>query len=121
MLVIDEHGPSVVVLCHALSSRGHTCIGVSSASEAVDCITAFQPDVVFYEWNLGNGEGIGLAKRLRDASTCVTTVIAVSVLNEPDDFRTNEQVDAYVMKPFDAAELESILAPAIGVAALERT
>ena len=111
MLVVDEHAPSVAVLGHSLTSLGHTCKGVTSAAEAVDCIVAFAPDVVLYEWNLRDGEGIGLAKRLRAASGCVMTVIALSTLNEPQEFRANEQVDAYVTKPFDVAQLECLLAP----------
>src|SRR5689334_22117585 len=51
VLVVDEHGPSISVLCHVLSSFGHTCMGVASAAEALDSVVSFEPDVVVYEWN----------------------------------------------------------------------
>ena len=109
VLIIDEHGPSIAVLLHVLEARGCTCMAVSTATEALDCIAAFQPDVVVYEWLRRDGAGEGLAKRLRDASTAVRTVIALSAHDEPDGFRESEHVDDYLTKPFDAAQLESAL------------
>ena len=109
ILVVDDHGPSIAVLCHALTSRGHACEAVSSATDALDCVGRFQPQVVFYEWNLRDGRGLGLAARLRAASQSVAFVIALSTLNEPDEFRNSEHVDAYLTKPFDVGQVESVL------------
>jgi DNA-binding response OmpR family regulator len=110
VLVVDEHYPSVAVLCHALTSHAYICIGVTSAAAALDVILSFRPDAVVYEWNLRDGKGIGLAKRLRDLSPQEIMLIALSALDEPENFCANEQVDAYVTKPFDLAQLESMFA-----------
>jgi CheY-like chemotaxis protein len=109
VLILDEHGPSISVLIHMLEARGCTCMAVSTVAEALDCIAAFEPDVVLYEWHRHDGSGAGLAKRLREASTTLKIVIALSAHDEPDRFREREPVDAYITKPFDAAQLESAL------------
>jgi len=109
ILVVDDHGPSIAVLCHALTSRGHTCEGVRTATDALRCVDRFQPQVVLYEWNLRDGGGLGLASRLRAASRSVAIVIVLSALNEPDEFCATEHVDAYLTKPFDVSQLESVL------------
>ena len=109
ILVVDDHGPSIAVLCHALRSRGYACEAVSTATDALNCVCRFQPQVVFYEWNLRDGAGIGLAARLRAASRSVAFVIVLSTLNEPDEFCDSEHVDAYLTKPFDVGQVESVL------------
>lgn len=109
ILVVDDHAPSIAVLCHALTSRGHACEAVSTATDALNCVDRFQPQVVFYEWNLRGGQVCGLAARLRAASRSVAFVIVLSTLNEPDEFCENELVDAYLTKPFDVGQVESVL------------
>lgn len=109
ILIVDQHAPSIAVLSHALASRGYAFETASSVGEAIARIVSFSPDVVVYEWNLREG-GHGVAKRFRAASLSALTVIALSALNEPDGFREAEHVDAYLKKPFDAAQLESALA-----------
>jgi two-component system, OmpR family, response regulator len=110
VLIVDDHAPSVAVLALALTSRGYTCEAVSDAAEAVECVARFEPDVVFYEWRVEGGSGLGLADRLRAASRAAITVIALSTHDEPDDFCANEGVDAYLTKPFDMMELDCVLA-----------
>lgn len=82
---------------------------MSTATDALNCVGRFQPQVVFYEWNLGDGGGLGLAARLRAASRSVAFVIVLSTLNEPDEFRDSEHIDAYLTKPFDVCQVESVL------------
>jgi CheY-like chemotaxis protein len=108
VLIVDEHGPSIAVLFHALTSRGFTCERACSAELALARVASFQPDVVIYEWNLSAG-GRGLPQRLRAASTRALAVIALSTLDEPAGFREMEQVDAYLMKPLDVAQLDSLM------------
>ena len=110
VLVLDDHAPSNAVLCHALTSHGHVCEAVTTVAEALDCVAFFRPDVVLYEWNLRDGSEVGLPRRLRAAATSVVAVIALSVINEPDGFCSSEGVDAYLTKPFEVSDLESVLA-----------
>ena len=110
VLIVDDHAPSVAVLSHALASRGYKCEAVCDAAEAVACVGSFEPDVVFYEWRLEAGSGLGLAKQLRAASTIAITVIALSTHDQPDDFCATEGVDVYLTKPFNVTELDCALA-----------
>jgi two-component system, OmpR family, response regulator len=108
ILVLDEHEPSLVVLCRVLASRGHTCDAVSSAADALDLVASLRPRVVLYEWYRRDGRGLGLAKALRAACALSMMVIAVSALDQPHGFCATEEVDAYITKPFDVARLESL-------------
>lgn len=108
ILIVDEHPPSVAVLSLALTSRGYVCEAASTAAEALACAVQFQPHVVIYEWDLHGGDGPGLAQRLREASAALVMVIALSARDEPEQFRQTERVDAYVTKPVDLADLESM-------------
>lgn len=110
VLILDDHAASNAVLCHVLTSHGHVCEAVTTVSEALECVTFFRPDVVLYEWSLRDGSEVGVPRRLRAASTSVVAVIAISVINEPDGFCRNEDVDAYLTKPFEVSQLESVFA-----------
>ena len=72
-------------------------------------VGAFRPDVVVLEWNLRDGGGLGLARRLRDRSEAPLFVIVVSTQNEPASFRESEGADAYLVKPLLLDELEELL------------
>lgn len=109
VLVIDDHPLSITVLSRTLILRGHRCMSASNIVDSLACMVSFQPDVVMYEWNLRAG-GRGISKRLREAASPRTLyVIAVSTLDEPENFRVAEDVDAYEVKPFDAKRLERLL------------
>lgn len=109
ILIVDEHPPSLAVLAYALASRGYACEAACTAGEALARVAAWQPNVVVYEWDLREGDGRGLARRFRAASPSVTMVISVSAHNEPEDFRDSEQVDGYLIKPFDVEQLERLI------------
>lgn len=108
ILIVDEHAPSIAVLSHALASRGHACEAVATVENALACAASLALDVVIYEWNLRGGAH-GFVRRLRATSVTRVRVIALSAQDEPAGFRDDEDVDAYLVKPFDIEQLESVL------------
>lgn len=72
------------------------------------CVASLALDVVIYEWNLRHGAR-GFVRRLRAVSMTRLRVIVLSAQDEPVGFRDAEDVDAYLVKPFDIEQLESVL------------
>ncbi len=110
VLVLDEHAGSRAVMGFALQQLGCTQLAVDTCEAALAALDTFLPHAVIYEWNLRKGSGLGLARRLRERSKDRRlSIVAVSSLDEPSDFRVREPVDAYLTKPFRAAELATIV------------
>ena len=112
MLVIDEYAPSRIATCIALAIRGHICTHVATEPEAVGAIVTFRPDAIVYECHRRDQPARGMSHRLRQVAEVFATnvmVIAMSVLGEPGSFRETDAVDAYLTKPFEAAELDRVL------------
>lgn len=110
ILIVDEHVPSLVILSNVLRARGHTCENARCATSAIARVRTFRPEVVLYEWNLRDGRGLGLARSIRRAAVGFSPlIIALSTLDEPEDFRRNEEIDEYVTKPFRVERIEELL------------
>jgi DNA-binding response OmpR family regulator len=109
VLVVDDNTLSRSVVTFGFSHRGWECLGAASAVAALDAIETFAPDAVVLEWVFRDGSGIGLARRLRSRSEELgrsLVVVVVSLANEPSGFREREDIDAYLTKPLDVAEIE---------------
>ena len=97
--------------------HGHVCEQVGTAAAAIAAIDSFRPEIVILEWSFRDGSGRGLAAALRARSLThgqPLLVIAFSSLDEPPEFRSSEQVDAYFTKPALASDIEkafSVLEP----------
>jgi CheY-like chemotaxis protein len=109
--VLDEHEGSRAVMLFLLQRLGCSYLAVDTVEAAFEAIATFAPHAVVYEWNLRRGTGRGLARRLRElAGDRPLAIVAVSSLDEPNDFCDDEQVDAYFTKPFLATDLASVVA-----------
>ncbi|HEY3802974.1 MAG TPA: response regulator [Kofleriaceae bacterium] len=113
ILVVDDYLDSRFVTCVALTMRGYTCDHVGGSADALAAIESFRPDVVVLEWALRDGSGIGLAARLREASSALgiaLRVIAVSSQWEPWGLSTTEGFERYFSKPVSMDELDELIA-----------
>ena len=112
-LVVDEHWCSRAATRLALSLKGHRCLAVATALEALDAVDNFAPEVVLLEWDFRDGSGIGLARQLRQhaaANGRTLIVIATSARPERLVIRACEELDAYLVKPASVFEIEATLA-----------
>ena len=110
LLIVDEYALARTALLIALRMRGHECMGVGSAADALACLETFEPTVILLEWDFRDGTGRGLSDRLRARSqSCGRSlvVIIVSVTNEPPGFRLHDGADEYLTKPAHAELIES--------------
>ena len=112
-LVIDEHWCSRTAMRLALALKGHRCVDVASATEALVAVDSFAPEVALLEWDFRDGSGLGLAGRLRRraaASGRSLIVIATSAMHDMLSVPEREQLDAYLVKPASIFEIETTLA-----------
>jgi two-component system response regulator RegA len=99
LIVDDDHG-SNSVMAIALRRRGYDCAIATTVSDATSAIAAYRPDVVLLEWMLARGAGRGLTRRLRVLSLAQSlVVIVVSTQDESPEFRSEEDINAYFVKP----------------------
>lgn len=117
-LVVDEHWCSRAATRLALSLKGHRCLAVATALEALDAVDNFAPEVVLLEWDFRDGSGIGLARQMRNRAAAngrSLIVIATSARPEMLVIRGCEELDAYLVKPASILEVEATLASILDV------
>lgn len=111
-LIVDDHPPSLLVLRLALESRGAWCQEATTIARSLVWLATSWPDVVFFEWRLRSGDAHGFARDLRALAADrgdIPTIVALSTQPEPEGFRAREAVDAYLMKPLVAEQLDAVL------------
>jgi len=113
LLVVDADQISRTVFKHTFSMRGHTVRLASTPAEALASAAAESPDVIIYDWSFRDRSGLGLAKNLRAACPNAVVIVALSVLDEPEDFRCREDVDDYIVKPALAESIEQAFETAL--------
>jgi len=117
-LVVDEHWCSRAATRLALSLKGHRCLAVATALEALDAVDIFAPEVVLLEWDFRDGSGIGLARQMRQRAAANgrgLIVIATSAQPKRLVVRGCAELDAYLVKPASILEVETTLASILDV------
>lgn len=100
LLVVDGHGPSRIVMCLALRTRGYACVQAASESDAMDSIAAFRPTVILVDDALGRGA----SRRLRDHAerfAANVQLVSISVVDSP-----TVDADLSMIKPVDVSALD---------------
>jgi CheY-like chemotaxis protein len=101
VLVVDSHPDAAASTCDVLALHGFTAVPARSCAEALETAHARMPVAVVTELWLPDGDGNGLADRLREMGRPVPAVIAVS--ESPPEARSG--FDAHFVKPADPRAL----------------
>ena len=110
ILLLDDHDGSRLVMRYALTALGYDCLAVGDTLAALTITGVFEPHAILYEWSTRSGERAGLSFRFRDRlPERALSVVILSALDEPDDFRSREEIDAYLIKPLAPRDLASTL------------
>jgi CheY-like chemotaxis protein len=75
VLLVDDHGPTLRLLCEVVKSAGHRCATASSAREAIACVDAQRPQVVVTDLAMPNLDGLGLASWLHPRFPSVPLIL----------------------------------------------
>lgn len=112
ILIVDDNTDTAASLALLCTCWGHeTCVahdGPGAVAAALD----FEPDAILLDIGLPRLDGFEVAQCLRARPEFARTfIIATSGYNGEDDRRLARaaRIDLYLVKPFDAWQLESVL------------
>jgi two-component system KDP operon response regulator KdpE len=105
VLVVDDEDQILRALRVVLRDAGFESVPASDMQEALDAAAVRPPDAAIVDLVLPDGDGIELARRLREWSAMPIIVLS-AVGDEAEKVRALEAgADDYVVKPFGAREL----------------
>jgi len=110
VLVVDDNQDSADSLAMLLELEGHAARAVYSASDALDEVAAFAPDVVLLDIGLPGMNGYDVAQEIKKAAR-PPRLIAVSGYAQPEDKERSAAagVSTHLVKPVDFAVLKKAL------------
>ncbi|MBI5478007.1 MAG: response regulator [Deltaproteobacteria bacterium] len=110
ILVVDDD-PGIRMICgEVLENAGYVVRDAETGAKALTEARRWRPDLILLDVMLPEMDGFTVAKRLREErATAVTPVIFISARGQTKDkvqaFKLG--ADDYLVKPFDAAELQA--------------
>ena len=110
VLVVDDCGDLRDTLCLQITELGYRCEAVDSGADALGVLAWWKPIVVVIEWNLRDGSGVGLSRKLREWAFDAyrpLLIIMYSQSAETDEIKSVESYDQYVCKPGEPCEVQN--------------
>ncbi|MDZ7344604.1 MAG: diguanylate cyclase [candidate division KSB1 bacterium] len=108
ILVVDDVPVNVQLLTTYLTSVGYQVIAARDGEEALELVSASQPDLILLDVMMPKINGFEVCERIKkNAATRIIPVIMVTALNEIEDKikATEAGADDFVSKPFNKLEL----------------
>lgn len=114
VLVVDDSADYRRIITRVLGSAGYESTALSGALEARALLSARLPDAVILDWNMPGESGVELARWMRGETQFASLpLLMVSVNAAPADQARGLReggLSAYLVKPFEPAELLARLA-----------
>ncbi|HSD21700.1 MAG TPA: response regulator [Anaeromyxobacter sp.] len=105
VLVVDDEAQVRRFLRAALVSRGYRLVEAESVREAEQLATSHNPDVYLLDLTLPDGDGVDLARRLREWTAAPIIVLSARGREEDKVNALDAGADDYLTKPFGVNEL----------------
>jgi two-component system KDP operon response regulator KdpE len=105
VLVIEDEPQVRRFLRAALASHGYRLVEAGSVREAEQLATSHNPDVYLLDLGLPDGDGIDLARRLREWTRAPIIVLSARGREEDKVNALDAGADDYLTKPFGVNEL----------------
>jgi DNA-binding response OmpR family regulator len=108
ILIIEDEKELVLAIKKFLETEGFLCETAYAYSDAEDCISSYNYDIIILDLTLPGGDGINLIKLIKSTNKHAGLLI-VSAKNSLDDKIKGLDMgaDDYITKPFHLAELNS--------------
>lgn len=105
VLVVEDEPQMRKFIRASLASHGYRVLEAERAAEAVMMLTSHNPELVLLDLGLPDGDGIDLAKQIREWSR--VPIIVLSARGREDDkvAALDAGADDYLTKPFGVNEL----------------
>lgn len=118
ILVAEDSVDTRAVLTRALAFRGYKVVEASNGREAVEMAVSECPDLVVMDLNMPVMDGLAATERIRELKDrCGNIpVVAVTAFDTYGmrDAALEVGCNAYLLKPLDLDELESVIAGLLG-------
>jgi two-component system KDP operon response regulator KdpE len=105
VLVVEDEAPVRKFLRAALASNGYRVVETETLREAEQLATGHNPDVYILDLTLPDGDGIDLARRLREWTKAPILVVSARGREEDKVNALDAGADDYLTKPFGVNEL----------------
>lgn len=112
VLIVDDEQDNRHVLAEILTLRGAAAVPVESGADALAALENFQPNLVLLDLSMPGMDGWDLYPRLREhPASAAAPIIAVTAMAMSSDIDRATQMgfDAYIIKPFRAAQMISVV------------
>ena len=111
VLLVDDYDASARTLQKLFERSGHEAIVVNNASQALDAVKHFIPDVVVTDILMPGMDGYDLAKALREDAALSARIIGLSAYASRAEDPRSQYVDVHMRKPI---AFRKLLAAATG-------
>jgi two-component system KDP operon response regulator KdpE len=105
VLVVDDEAPVRRFLRAALAGHGYRVVEAGSVAEAEQLAPGHNPDVFLLDLGLPDGDGVDLARRIREWSRAPIIVLSARGREEDKVNALDAGADDYLTKPFGVNEL----------------
>jgi two-component system, OmpR family, KDP operon response regulator KdpE len=105
ILVVEDELPMRRFLRTALDAQGYRVIEAETVNEAVIAATTRNPELILLDLGLPDGDGIDLARRLREWSSVPIIVLSARGREADKVEALDAGADDYLTKPFSVGEL----------------
>jgi two-component system KDP operon response regulator KdpE len=105
VLVVEDEPQVRRFLRAALASHGYRLVEAGGVREAEQLATSHNPDVVLLDLGLPDGDGVELARRLREWTRAPIIVLSARGREEDKVHALDAGADDYLTKPFGVNEL----------------
>jgi CheY-like chemotaxis protein len=113
VLVVDDHGPSRLLLRRLLERQGHLVEEADDGLDGVRKALAWKPDVAVLDLDMPVVDGYGVAMRLRQALGRGVRLIALTGLDDASGALA-AGFDVFLKKPADPEQVCSVVGGALG-------
>jgi len=111
-MIIDDDKDIVELLTYNLEKAGFTCVGLYDGDHVLETAKSVKPDVILLDLMLPGLSGLDILLLLkRNMRLSKIPVVIISALKQKDRIANSFKLGAseYVIKPFDIAELTSLI------------
>lgn len=112
VLVVDDIQAMRSLVCKALISEGYDVIEAPDGKKGFEYAKKYKPDLVITDWMMPNMSGPDLIKALHNENELSSVPTILLTVKSDDDSRQQSHrigANCYLAKPFDGAELQSIV------------
>lgn len=105
ILVVDDERAIRRFLRATLTAHGYTVYEAGTGQEAVAAVIAYRPDLIILDLGLPDGDGMDVARQLREWTQIPIIVLSVREEETTKVAALDQGADDYLTKPFGTAEL----------------